>query len=174
MKRIILLLGIIGCILGSAIPANAASMANGPTNNPFNVWEKFGSSFAVGNDNLIAGTPAIVVNHPGRTLHWFPVSGTYLGDQNGNITFSGGVLLASDNLCNNATLKSDPNALGTVWTFRVNANGDLTVVNRRCDLAAGSHGTYTLALTGSSSLGDKWLLLPPGTGTFQAITTPAP
>jgi hypothetical protein len=148
-------------------------MTSGPSNNPFNIWEKFGSSFAVGNANLVPGTPMIAVVHPGRTLHWFPVSGTYLGDQTGNITVTGGLLVAATDNCANATLKSDPNANGTVWTFRVNAGGDLTVVNRRCDQAAGSHGNYTLALTGSSGQGSKWLLLPPGGGAFQAVLTPA-
>jgi hypothetical protein len=154
----------------SAAPTNSAAMdTSGPTNNPFNIWEKFGSSFAVGNDNLIPNTPAIAVNHPGRTLHWFPTSGTYMGNQTGNITFSGGILLASTNDCSNATLKSDPSALGTVWTFKVE-DGNLVVINRRCDTAAGSPNTWGLALSGSDGLGDKWRI---SNMSFRAVLTPA-
>jgi hypothetical protein len=164
------IVGVTGLVLAGILSfANPVQATTGPPNNPFNIWEKFSNSMAVGNADLIPGTPAIAVNHPGRTLHWFPVGGSYFGNSIGNITFSGGLLLASTNDCSNATLKSDPNALGTNWTIKVE-NGNYVVINVRCDKAAGSPNTFSLALTGNSAPGDPWLI---SNQSFRAVLLPA-
>lgn len=152
----------------------AAALTNGPTNSPFDLWEKFGASWALGG-TVAAGNPATAQPHPGRSLQWFVTGGTYLGDAVGHISNpSTGFYLAATTDCNNATWKADPSAFGTAFTFRVNSSGDLTVVPRPCDQNAGSHGTVTLAVTSSTQAGDKWLIRGPGSGIFQAVLTPAP
>jgi hypothetical protein len=162
-------LAVAACAAALAAVPSAALATSGPSNNPFNLWEKFGSSWAMGNATLTAGTPMITVTHPGRTLQWFFTGGTYMGNSVGNITTSNGMYVAANTACAGVTLKTDPAAFGTAWTFKTEG-GDLVVISRPCDQAAGSHNTVGMALTGSSHSGDQWLI---SSGGFRAVLTPA-
>jgi len=170
IRRTILILFAAALAAGAALAAAPKAQATHDSRRtPDNVYiaTEFGHQYRVGADNLNAGTAVKQVSPlAGRILDMVDKGNDPNGYPLKRVDFSNNNIMAANNDCNGVTIKSDPNATGSIWIIYLPGDGHLYMVPRACN-----NGDYDKRMGADNTLGHQWEIKgsPPPSGFYEKL-----